>query len=124
MLSGSARTKHPAEVATFISFMTHDPEVARIMGYDRGVPATTAQFEAYEPSDAPSKAIGAYETAIADAGVLEPITPHPMRRGRHRGGLPAHRRRPVAGQGLAEGLRQAVLLRGEDRPRLELRGPW
>lgn len=77
MLSGSARTKHPAEVATFISFMTHDPEVARIMGYDRGVPATTAQFEAYEPSDAPSKAIGAYETAIADAGVLEPITPHP-----------------------------------------------
>ena len=56
MLSGSARTKHPAEVAKFISFMTHDPEVARIMGYDRGVPATTAQFEAYEPSDAPSKA--------------------------------------------------------------------
>ncbi|WP_405660578.1 extracellular solute-binding protein [Streptomyces sp. NBC_01166] len=77
MLSGTARTKHPAEVATFISFMTHDPEVARIMGYDRGVPATTAQFEAYQPADAPSKAIGAYETAIADAGVLEPITPHP-----------------------------------------------
>ncbi|MFE3517448.1 ABC transporter substrate-binding protein [Streptomyces sp. NPDC059166] len=77
MLSGTARTKHPAEVATFISFMTHDPEVARIMGYDRGVPATTAQFEAYEPTDAPSKAIGAYETEIADAGVLETITPHP-----------------------------------------------
>ncbi|RPK73695.1 putative ABC transporter substrate-binding protein YesO [Streptomyces sp. ADI97-07] len=77
MLSGSARTKHPAEVATFIGFMTHEPEVARIMGYDRGVPATTAQFEAYRPTDAPSKAIEAYETAIAEAGVLEPITPHP-----------------------------------------------
>ncbi|MFE8010552.1 ABC transporter substrate-binding protein [Streptomyces sp. NPDC057418] len=77
MLSGSARTKHPAEVATFIGFMTHEPEVARIMGYDRGVPATTAQFEAYRPTDAPSKAIEAYETEIADAGVLEPITPHP-----------------------------------------------
>ncbi|MFG2432330.1 ABC transporter substrate-binding protein [Streptomyces sp. NPDC048590] len=77
MLSGTARTKHPAEVATFISFMTHDPEVGRIMGYDRGVPATTAQFEAYEPTDAPSKAIGAYETEIAEAGVLETITPHP-----------------------------------------------
>ncbi|MEU1471400.1 extracellular solute-binding protein [Streptomyces sp. NPDC005761] len=77
MLSGTARTKHPAEVATFISFMTHDPEVARIMGYDRGVPATTAQFEAFQPTDAPSKAIGAYETEIAEAGVLEPITPHP-----------------------------------------------
>ncbi|MER6231906.1 MULTISPECIES: ABC transporter substrate-binding protein [Streptomyces] len=77
MLSGTARTEHPAEVATFISFMTHDPEVARIMGYDRGVPATTAQFEAFQPTDAPSKAIAAYETSIADAGVLEPITPHP-----------------------------------------------
>ncbi|WP_406448387.1 extracellular solute-binding protein [Streptomyces sp. NBC_00876] len=77
MLSGTARTKHPAEVATFISFMTHDPAVARIMGYDRGVPATTAQFEAFQPTDAPSKAIGAYETEIAEAGVLEPITPHP-----------------------------------------------
>ncbi|MEU1494435.1 extracellular solute-binding protein [Streptomyces sp. NPDC005776] len=77
MLSGTARTKHPAEVATFISFMTHDPAVARIMGYDRGVPATTAQFEAFQPTDAPSKAIGAYETEIAKAGVLEPITPHP-----------------------------------------------
>ncbi|MFD9498394.1 ABC transporter substrate-binding protein [Streptomyces sp. NPDC060035] len=77
MLSASARTKHPAEVATFISFMTHDPAVARIMGYDRGVPATTAQFEAFQPTDAPSKAIAAYETAIADANILEPITPHP-----------------------------------------------
>ncbi|MET7643637.1 extracellular solute-binding protein [Streptomyces sp. NPDC005426] len=77
MLSGTARTKHPAEVATFISFMTHDPAVARIMGYDRGVPATTAQFEAFQPTDAPSKAIGAYESEIAEAGVLEPITPHP-----------------------------------------------
>ncbi|MFF1835775.1 ABC transporter substrate-binding protein [Streptomyces sp. NPDC058231] len=77
MLSGSAHTRHPAEVATFINFMTHEPAVARIMGYDRGVPATTAQFEAYEPSDAPNKAIAAYETEVADAGVLETITPHP-----------------------------------------------
>lgn len=77
MLSGTARTKHPAEVATFISFMTHDPEVARIMGYDRGVPATTSQFEAYQPTDAPNKAVADFETKIADAGLLEPITPHP-----------------------------------------------
>uniref|UniRef100_A0AAU3H179 Extracellular solute-binding protein n=1 Tax=Streptomyces sp. NBC_01401 TaxID=2903854 RepID=A0AAU3H179_9ACTN len=77
MLSGTTRTKHPAEVAVFISFMTQDPEVARIMGYDRGVPATTAQFEAYQPTDAPNKAVAEYETKIAEAGLLEPITPHP-----------------------------------------------
>jgi multiple sugar transport system substrate-binding protein len=77
MLSGSARTKHPAEVATFISFMVHDPEAGRIMGYDRGVLSTTEQFEAFEPADPVSKKIAAYEQQIADAGVLEPITPHP-----------------------------------------------
>ncbi|OEJ23811.1 ABC transporter substrate-binding protein [Streptomyces agglomeratus] len=77
MLSGTARTKHPKEVATFIDFMVHDPEVGRIMGYDRGVLSTTEQFEAFEPTDRVSKQIAAYETRIAETGVLEPITPHP-----------------------------------------------
>nr|WP_187283455.1 extracellular solute-binding protein [Streptomyces sp. t39] len=77
MLSGSARTKHPAEVATFIDFMVHDPEAGRIMGYDRGVLSTTEQYEAFQPTDPVSKKIAAYEQQIADAGVLEPITPHP-----------------------------------------------
>ncbi len=77
MLSGTARTKHPKEVATFINFMVHDPEVGRIMGYDRGVLSTTEQFEAFEPTDKVSKQISAYETKIAESGVLEPITPHP-----------------------------------------------
>ncbi len=61
MLSASRRTQHPVEVATFIDFMVHDPEVATIMGYDRGVPATTAQYEAYRPTDPVNKAIAAYE---------------------------------------------------------------
>jgi multiple sugar transport system substrate-binding protein len=77
MLSGSARTKHPKEVAQFIDFMVHDPEVGKIMGYDRGILATTEQFEAYEPTDAESKKIADYEQQVADAGVLEEITPHP-----------------------------------------------
>lgn len=77
MLSGTARTKHPKEVATFINFMVHDPEVGRIMGYDRGVLSTTEQFEAFEPTDKVSKQISAYETKIAETGLLEPITPHP-----------------------------------------------
>ncbi|MFE6157978.1 ABC transporter substrate-binding protein [Streptomyces sp. NPDC056486] len=84
MLSGSKRTQHPKEVAQFIDFMVHDPEVAKIMGYDRGVPTTTAQYEAYKPAEEKDKVIAevnkeiaAYEEQLVDAGVLETITPHP-----------------------------------------------
>lgn len=77
MLSGSKRTEHPKEVAQFIDFMVHDPEVARIMGYDRGVPTTTEQYEAFQPTDEVNKGIAAYEKQLVDTGVLEPITPHP-----------------------------------------------
>ncbi|MFJ7999609.1 ABC transporter substrate-binding protein [Streptomyces sp. NPDC096310] len=77
MLSGSRRTKHPKEVAQFIDFMVHEPEVAKIMGYDRGVPTTTAQYEAFKPTDEVNRQIAAYEQQLVDTGVLEPITPHP-----------------------------------------------
>ncbi|MER5604031.1 sugar ABC transporter substrate-binding protein [Streptomyces sp. NPDC002265] len=77
MLSASARTQHPKEVARFIDFMVHDPEVGRIMGYDRGVLATTDQFDAYKPTDAVGKEIAQYEQDTAAAGVLGAITPHP-----------------------------------------------
>ncbi|MFG2648147.1 ABC transporter substrate-binding protein [Streptomyces sp. NPDC048436] len=84
MLSGSKRTQHPKEVAQFIDFMVHDPEVAKIMGYDRGVPTTKAQYEAYKPAEEKDKVIAgvnkeiaAYEQELVDAGVLETITPHP-----------------------------------------------
>lgn len=77
MLSGSKRTKHPKEVAQFIDFMVHDPEVARVMGFDRGVPATTAQYEAFKPSDPVAQQIAAYEKQLVDTRVLETITPHP-----------------------------------------------
>jgi multiple sugar transport system substrate-binding protein len=77
MLSGSKRTQHPKEVAQFINFMVHDPEVAKIMGYDRGVPATQAQYDAYKPTDPVNQEIAAHEESVVAAGVLEPITPHP-----------------------------------------------
>ncbi|CAM5663007.1 hypothetical protein SVIOM342S_08369 [Streptomyces violaceorubidus] len=77
MLSAYKRTQHPKEVAQFIDFMVHDPEVAKIMGYDRGVPTTQAQYDAYRPADPVNKAIAAYEESLVEAGVLERITPHP-----------------------------------------------
>jgi multiple sugar transport system substrate-binding protein len=77
MLSASARTSHPKEVAQFIEFMVHDPEVGRIMGYDRGILAGTEQYDAYKPTDAVNKEIAQYEVDTAKAGVLGTITPHP-----------------------------------------------
>ena len=77
MLSAFSGTKHPKEVAQFIDFMVHDPEVGKIMGYDRGILATTEQYDAFKPTDAPNKAIAAYEDEVAKAGVLGTITPHP-----------------------------------------------
>ncbi|MFF3946596.1 ABC transporter substrate-binding protein [Streptomyces sp. NPDC001902] len=74
MLSGSARTRHPEEVAEFIDFMVHDPEVGKIMGYNRGVLPTNAQFDAYRPTGVDAQ-IAAYEKSVT--GVIEPITPHP-----------------------------------------------
>ncbi|WP_346175306.1 sugar ABC transporter substrate-binding protein [Streptomyces cuspidosporus] len=74
MLSGSARTQHPKEVAKFIDFMTHDPEVGKIMGYNRGVLPTNAQYKAFKPTGVNAK-IAKYEESVTDK--LEPITPHP-----------------------------------------------
>ncbi|MFP8960244.1 ABC transporter substrate-binding protein [Streptomyces nanhaiensis] len=74
MLSASARTEHPEEVAEFIDFMVNDPEVGKIMGYNRGVLPTNAQFDAYKP-EGPDAKIAEYEKSVTDH--LEPITPHP-----------------------------------------------
>ncbi|MFJ2345194.1 ABC transporter substrate-binding protein [Streptomyces antimycoticus] len=74
MLSGSARTQHPKEVAQFIDFMTHDPEVGEVMGYNRGIPATNSQYDAHRPQGVDAK-IAAYEKSVS--AELEPITPHP-----------------------------------------------
>jgi multiple sugar transport system substrate-binding protein len=41
-LSGYAKTKHPKEVAQLMNFWINDPDAAKILGNDRGVPVTTA----------------------------------------------------------------------------------
>ncbi|MHB9863026.1 ABC transporter substrate-binding protein [Streptomyces sp. YIM S03343] len=77
MLSASAHTSHPAQVAKFIDFMVHDPEVGTIMGYDRGILAGTEQYDAFKPTDAVNKEIAQYEADTQKAGILGTITPHP-----------------------------------------------
>ncbi|GAB2795272.1 ABC transporter substrate-binding protein [Streptomyces daliensis] len=75
-LSGYAKTRHPEEVAKFIDFMVHDPEVGKIMGYNRGILATEEQYDAFEPTG-PDKMIAEYEEKVEKAGVIEPMTPQP-----------------------------------------------
>ncbi|MBK6019154.1 ABC transporter substrate-binding protein [Streptomyces sp. MBT53] len=77
MLSASAHTAHPKEAAQFIDFMVHDPAVGQIMGYDRGILASTEQYAAFKPTDTVSKEIAQYEDTTAKSGVLGTITPHP-----------------------------------------------
>ncbi|WP_262064054.1 ABC transporter substrate-binding protein [Streptomyces sp. STR69] len=77
MLSASAHTAHPKEAAQFIDFMVHDPAVGKIMGYDRGILASTEQYAAFKPTDTVSKEIAQYEDTTAKSGVLGTITPHP-----------------------------------------------
>ncbi|MFJ9903017.1 ABC transporter substrate-binding protein [Streptomyces sp. NPDC101152] len=77
MLSASSHTSHPREVAQFIDFMVHDPEVGKIMGYDRGILASNEQYAAFKPTDPVNKEIAQYEDDTAKAGVLGKITPHP-----------------------------------------------
>ncbi|MEU1296446.1 extracellular solute-binding protein [Streptomyces sp. NPDC005840] len=77
MLSAFSGSKHPEEAARFIDFMVHDPEVGEIMGYDRGILATTEQYDAFTPTDKTNKGVRAYEEKVAAEGVLGKITPHP-----------------------------------------------
>ncbi|KPI28057.1 extracellular solute-binding protein family 1 [Actinobacteria bacterium OK074] len=77
LLSASSRTSHPKEVAQFIDFMVHDPGVGKIMGYDRGILASTEQYDAFKPTDTVNKEIAQYEEDTAKAGLLGTITPHP-----------------------------------------------
>lgn len=74
MLSGAATTKHPDEVAKFITFMTHDPEVGKIMGYNRGILPTASQFDAYQATGVNAQ-IKAYEQQSAP--YIQKMTPQP-----------------------------------------------
>ncbi|WFE28673.1 extracellular solute-binding protein [Solwaraspora sp. WMMD791] len=74
LLSASARTEHPEAAAKLISFMINNPEVGRIFGGNRGLPATNAQRDAAE-LDGPLAAVAAYEETIADQLTQAPPAP-------------------------------------------------
>ncbi|MBX9243684.1 extracellular solute-binding protein [Actinotalea ferrariae] len=73
LLSAGANTEHPEQAATLINFLLTDPEVGRIFGTSKGVPADEEQRAAMELEEGSVDArVVAYEEAVADH-VTEPV---------------------------------------------------
>lgn len=74
LLSASGKTKHPEEAAKLIDFLINDPEVGKIFGANRGIPASKVQRDAAQFTG-PEKAIVDYEDGIADQLQKTPPAP-------------------------------------------------
>ncbi|GAB3085863.1 ABC transporter substrate-binding protein [Isoptericola nanjingensis] len=77
LLSASASTEQPAAAATLIDFLVNDPEVGRIFGTSKGVPAAQAQIDAMgvEPGSVDARVVQ-YEEDVAD--VVTETVPVPV----------------------------------------------
>jgi multiple sugar transport system substrate-binding protein len=76
LLSSSANTDEPDAAAALIDFLVNDPEVGRIFGTSKGVPAVPAQKDAMELADGSiDSKIVTYEEEVADRVTAE--TPLP-----------------------------------------------
>ncbi|MET4782206.1 sugar ABC transporter substrate-binding protein [Glaciihabitans sp. UYNi722] len=73
----SSKSKHPAEAAELIDFLTTDPEVGKLFGTERGTPANPAFQKAIAPKLSPTDVIvsDVISKATAIAGDAPAITP-------------------------------------------------
>lgn len=74
LLSVSQKSEHPAAAAKLVSFMINDPEVGKIFGANRGLPATNAQRAAAQLTG-PLAAVAAYEDGLKDELTKTPPAP-------------------------------------------------
>jgi multiple sugar transport system substrate-binding protein len=73
-LSGYANTKHPKEVATLMDFWIHDPEAAKILRNDRGVPVTEANRNLLQEGAGPvEEIVYNYTSLVSEATKTEPF---------------------------------------------------
>lgn len=73
-LSGYANTKHPKEVAILMDFWIHDPEAAKILGNDRGVPVTEANRNLLQEGAGPvEEIVYNYTNLVSEATKTEPF---------------------------------------------------
>jgi len=74
LLSASAKTKHAKAAAKLVSFMVNDPEVGKIFGGNRGLPATNAQRSAAR-LEGPLAVVAAYEDGLRSSLAKTPPAP-------------------------------------------------
>ncbi|WP_129339618.1 ABC transporter substrate-binding protein [Cellulomonas endophytica] len=78
LLSAGANTEHPVEAALLINFLLTDPEVGRIFGTSKGVPADEEQRAAVETTEGSVDAkVIAYEEEVAE--LVTESTPIPVK---------------------------------------------
>lgn len=78
LLSSGANTKHPEQAATLINFLLTDPEVGKIFGTSKGVPADADQRAAVDTTEGSVDAqVIAYEEKIAEQ--VTESTPIPVK---------------------------------------------
>lgn len=73
-LSGYANTKHPKEVAILMDFWINDPQAAKILGSDRGVPVTEANRNLLQEEAGPvEEIVYQYTSLVSEATKSEPF---------------------------------------------------
>ncbi|UUZ90276.1 extracellular solute-binding protein [Paenibacillus sp. P25] len=73
-LSAYAKTKHPKEAAMLMNFWINDPDAAKILGNDRGVPVTSAMRELLKKEAGPvDQIIYDYTGRVSEAAKKEPV---------------------------------------------------
>ncbi|GGF71933.1 ABC transporter ATP-binding protein [Paenibacillus albidus] len=73
-LSGYAKTEHPKEVATLMNYWVNDPDAARILGSDRGVPVTSKMRELLMlDASAQEQIVYDYTNRVSEATLKEPF---------------------------------------------------
>ncbi|GBF71884.1 hypothetical protein PA598K_00097 [Paenibacillus sp. 598K] len=76
-ISGYGKTEHPDEVAMVIDFLVNDPEAAKILGSERGVPVNAKIRETLTDtlSETEKMIFGFIDTVSADASPIDPPYP-------------------------------------------------
>ncbi|CAM4107977.1 extracellular solute-binding protein [Paenibacillus alkaliterrae] len=73
-LSGYAKTQHPKEVAMLINFFINDPEAAKVLGNDRGVPVTSKNRAVLEgEASEVDQIVYDYTSRVSKATITEPF---------------------------------------------------
>lgn len=73
-LSGYAKTKHPKEVAMLMNYWINDPDAAKILGNDRGVPVTSKMRDLLKKDANPvEQVIYDYTSRVSAATNKEPF---------------------------------------------------